>query len=1052
MTHHHSRNSSSNYAVGGDSFMDDNTNNDLGNTFNSARGYDSSAVAPRWLGVVVFFVAFYVAFACPVIPKLKTEDTTAGSVILILLALATACLSLCVILTQARRFTMAMTLGTTNIVCVLVIVLRPGIRAHNDDDQDVDSMLVLHSMVFTSVLFTVIDLAIVAPPHTNEMSLRFLILNGVVCVFSLIMVFVYHDFEWWSSIFLVIAISFGTVGRTINLLHARRIKASLRTDTDADETNTSFTGMPLFPLNPMALVAARRNSAVTATPSTAEMGGAGVGDGGATAISAVGSGGAVLNGGTAMRENVGFLDHVLCGLNVPFFVVHRPSHMIHYWSSHMERCTSMPSEMVVTRTLEYLLEQLGQMEPDFFVESAMEGTGGADTIDLMLPDATVLPMMSYIVGKTLRCVCAHPCVIAARLVPAPSCVIKTDTSSIVYVNTPFTKMSQCSAMQCLGGHISAYEELLPTPTTVLEVGELSLISYVIAARPNRMVSFDSFVHPTTAQSSGGTFPSHNTNLMASLRGLVEEYRARSPLQAPANDSMICGVDADSPTNNNHVEVASSTNGGATAPAGASPGNGGTGELLDAIETLLKDSMSAAPQNTSILVTTGEKTMNTTTEFLTSPVAQRSFAVPLSTKSMAKETAQPWGQLQSQDTSVLPSIALYTFPDEEFRLGRGAKCQVQIHDPFISSIQFSLTRKLVCEVPEKYTVTLKDASANGTFVNVRMIGKKNRTHIYPGDSITFRLNGTQKFFAGYLFVTLTCAVERPLVTRSNNDNNALDASEIRGVRKPIKWKIGSELLGKGGNAEVFLGMNLGNGKLIAVKRVALDTSDERSMRQFLALQEEVEVLKDVVHPNIVQYLGTDQNETHMHIILEFVPGGSIRHLLDNFGVLSEIVIVKYSVQILEGLKYLHNRRIVHGDLKCANVLVTDKGEVKITDFGTAKVLHVLDAGMVGKVAGTLLWMGPEVFRGGTATPATDMWSFGCCLLEMMSAQAPWFEYDFEDESQIITLLTHTTEPPEIPEGPWSKDLVQLVRDCLNLEPQRRPTSETALWRMQMRNEK
>lgn len=161
-----------------------------------------------------------------------------------------------------------------------------------------------------------------------------------------------------------------------------------------------------------------------------------------------------------------------------------------------------------------------------------------------------------------------------------------------------------------------------------------------------------------------------------------------------------------------------------------------------------------------------------------------------------------------------------------------------------------------------------------------------------------------------------------------------------------------MLGRGGNAEVYLGINLSTGKLIAVKRVALpspsspaaspskDSKSNRLLRRkYEALRDEINILSSAVHPNIVQYHGTSQTAQHLHILLEFVPGGSIRKLLDTFGPLSDAVCKTYLKQILSGLLYLHNeKQFVHGDLKGANILVTDKGDCKITDFGTTTAIQ------------------------------------------------------------------------------------------------------------------
>ncbi|AYU76096.1 protein kinase, putative [Leishmania donovani] len=564
----------------------------------------------------------------------------------------------------------------------------------------------------------------------------------------------------------------------------------------------------------------------------------------------------------------------------------------------------------------------------------------------------------------------------------------------------------------------------------------------------------------------------------------------------------------------------------------------------------------------------------------------------------------WAVLVSRDEATIPSCCISVNLGDEFRLGRSSKCTAVVSDSFVSSTQFSIVRTVSASTTAQdsqspgsgrsergarrnkaFTVTLYDRSANGTYVNVKKLGKDKSCVLRDRALITFRLS-TSQFFLGFVFM-LTDERGVPLDDRtgmgggsglrslldarlspqpqtgrrtnasstggggkesSSSQNtvmaspNALSTSAARrntpralstpdnssfasgtpngsrragggaprssrhAHRETIEWKIGEEMLGKGGNAEVYLGINLTNGQLIAVKRVRLPTfahgSDAEQdpeakaiLQQYRSLQEEISVLSKATHPNIVQYYGSSQNSTYFNILLEFVPGGSLRHLLDNFGALSPGVILSYVHQALEGLAYLHRHNIVHSDFKAANILITEKGKVKLTDFGTARLLtrpHAtaargggeaqsvtsrttpgqrkddpvsVGAGGTLHIAGTLRWMDPALFHNphssgaadvtaaatakdssdklGGPTKAGDIWSVGCTMIEMMSGEAPWFEYDFESEEQIVNLLTYTAEPPEIPECPECPDLVTIAQTCLKMDPARRPTCEELL---------
>ncbi|RCH90651.1 ATP binding protein, partial [Rhizopus stolonifer] len=156
--------------------------------------------------------------------------------------------------------------------------------------------------------------------------------------------------------------------------------------------------------------------------------------------------------------------------------------------------------------------------------------------------------------------------------------------------------------------------------------------------------------------------------------------------------------------------------------------------------------------------------------------------------------------------------------------------------------------------------------------------------------------------------------------------------------PDTWMKGS-LIGRGTFGDVYLGLNPISGELMAVKQVELpvenSASEERKKSMIRSLRREIELLQDLEHENIVQYLGHKTDESYFSIFLEYVPGGSVAGLLSSYGAFQEPLVNSFVRQILKGLSYLHGKDIVHRDIKGANVLVDNKGGVKITDFGISK---------------------------------------------------------------------------------------------------------------------
>ena len=255
-----------------------------------------------------------------------------------------------------------------------------------------------------------------------------------------------------------------------------------------------------------------------------------------------------------------------------------------------------------------------------------------------------------------------------------------------------------------------------------------------------------------------------------------------------------------------------------------------------------------------------------------------------------------------------------------------------------------------------------------------------------------------------------------------------------VCKTLSYSV-STMIASGGFSEVFLGLSHDTGELICVKQLAagFDSTDIATM------EAEVAVLRSLSHPNIVKYLGTDQRD-QFTILLEYVPGGSIDLLLSQFGALDEEVVKLYVRQALWGLQYLHHECIIHHDIKGANILVSDRGEVKLTDFGCSySTLMTKDACLA---MGTVLWMAPEVCRQDTSSFACDIWSLGCTILQMATNRVPWHERQFEHTIPAFFHIATCTEPPQVASH-LSQPMREVVLECLQLEASCRPSCSQLL---------
>ncbi|KAF9015072.1 hypothetical protein BDQ17DRAFT_1268604 [Cyathus striatus] len=260
---------------------------------------------------------------------------------------------------------------------------------------------------------------------------------------------------------------------------------------------------------------------------------------------------------------------------------------------------------------------------------------------------------------------------------------------------------------------------------------------------------------------------------------------------------------------------------------------------------------------------------------------------------------------------------------------------------------------------------------------------------------------------------------------------------------FKWVRG-ELIGKGTYGRVYLAMNATTGEMIAVKQVELpqtasDRSDSRQHTVVQALKLESETLKDLDHPNIVQYLGFEETPSNLSIFLEYVPGGSIGSCLHKYGKFRDDVTRSFTSQILSGLEYLHSKGILHRDLKADNILVMTSGVCKISDFGISKRTED-NGGAFTAMQGTVFWMAPEVIntQGGKGYNfKIDIWSVGCVVLEMWAGMRPWIG---EETVAVMFKLYQAKLPPPVPDDVVLSDLADdFRRKCFAINPDERPTA-------------
>ncbi|KAK4470451.1 hypothetical protein MN116_005619 [Schistosoma mekongi] len=258
---------------------------------------------------------------------------------------------------------------------------------------------------------------------------------------------------------------------------------------------------------------------------------------------------------------------------------------------------------------------------------------------------------------------------------------------------------------------------------------------------------------------------------------------------------------------------------------------------------------------------------------------------------------------------------------------------------------------------------------------------------------------------------------------------------------IDW-IRGPILGHGAFSQCYQARDVRTGLLLAVKRIPLGRNG------LTEVETEVRIMLQLDHPNILRLFGAVHcaKRGFVDLFIEWMPGGSITSLLQQYGAFNESITLNYGIQLIRGLAYLHKHGILHRDLKGANLLIDSTGTViKISDFGASARLigeQSVAGQFQGQVIGTFSFMAPEVLRGETYGRACDIWSVGCCLLEMLTSKPPWYDAKLTNRFARMFTIATSNSPPTYPKG-LTTDLIAVLDACFARNPSDRPTANQLL---------
>ncbi|XP_061652068.1 mitogen-activated protein kinase kinase kinase kinase 5 isoform X7 [Phyllopteryx taeniolatus] len=247
------------------------------------------------------------------------------------------------------------------------------------------------------------------------------------------------------------------------------------------------------------------------------------------------------------------------------------------------------------------------------------------------------------------------------------------------------------------------------------------------------------------------------------------------------------------------------------------------------------------------------------------------------------------------------------------------------------------------------------------------------------------------------------------------------------------------VGSGTYGDVYKARNIQTGELTAVKIIKLEAGDD-----FSIIQQEIFMVKECMHHNIVAYFGSYLCREKLWICMEYCGGGSLQDIYHVTGPLSEMQIAYVCRETIQGLGYLHTKGKMHRDIKGANILLTNDGDVKLADFGVAAKITATIAKRKSFI-GTPYWMAPEVAaveKNGGYNQLCDIWAVGITSIELAELQPPMF--DLHPMRALFLMSKSSFQPPKLKDkNKWSAAFHNFVKVSLTKNPKKRPTAEKLL---------
>ncbi|KAH8741112.1 protein kinase domain [Cryptosporidium ryanae] len=233
------------------------------------------------------------------------------------------------------------------------------------------------------------------------------------------------------------------------------------------------------------------------------------------------------------------------------------------------------------------------------------------------------------------------------------------------------------------------------------------------------------------------------------------------------------------------------------------------------------------------------------------------------------------------------------------------------------------------------------------------------------------------------------------------------------------------------------------KDVAVKRWKFDSESRITEEHFKSLEREIYAYRSLRHPNICSYIGVCLEPGFYAIITEYLSNGNLFELLyENKVTVSASDRLKISRQLCDAVYFIHTNKMIHRDIKTANIILDSQNNIKLCDFGQARTMNIITKSntpgiILDENGGSPRYMAPECFFiGKSIDEKSDVWAIACCLLEIFGAPIPFFDY--KSNSDVINAIVVDKQKPKIPRW-FHPKIIDILLKCFERRPNNRPSS-------------